>query len=126
MRSSENDLQEHKKVCLKINCKQTVKLRSGSTKFKNYFKQLAVLFMIYVDFEFVLKVVKSNDRKNNTSYTEKYQDHIFCRFVDKVACIDDGFSKPDVLYRGENAVNKFIEAILEEYVYCKKIKKKHF
>ena len=32
--SSEKVLQEHKKVCLKINGKQSVKLRSGSIKFK--------------------------------------------------------------------------------------------
>ena len=36
---SEKVLQEYKKVCLKINSKQSVKLRSGSIKFKNYFKQ---------------------------------------------------------------------------------------
>ena len=36
-----------------------------------------------------------------TSYTEKYQDHIPCRFAYKVACIDDKFSKPVVLYRGK-------------------------
>ena len=41
----------HKKTCLKINGKQTVKLKGGSTRFKNYFKQLAVLFKIYADFE---------------------------------------------------------------------------
>ena len=29
-------------------------------------------------------------------------------------------------YRGENAAYKFIEAILEEYEYCKKVMKKHF
>ena len=36
--SSEKDLIEHKKVCLKINGRQSVKLRSGSIKIKNYFK----------------------------------------------------------------------------------------
>ena len=30
------------------------------------------------------------------------------------------------MYRGKNAAEKFIEAILEEYDYCKKIMKKHF
>ena len=39
--SSEEVLIDHKKVCLKINGKQSVKLRSGSIKFKNSFKQLA-------------------------------------------------------------------------------------
>ena len=34
--------------------------------------------------------------------------------------------KKVVLYRGKNAAYKFIEAILEEYDYCKKVIKKHF
>ena len=67
-----------------------------------------------------------NDRDKNTSYTEKYQDHIPCNFAYKLICIDDKFSKPVVLHRGKNPVNKFIEAILEEYDYCKKVMKKHF
>ena len=49
--SSEKGMQKHKETCLKINGKQTVKLRTGSIKFKNHFKQLAVPFKIYADFE---------------------------------------------------------------------------
>ena len=37
--SRERVLVEHKQVCLKMNSKQTVKLRSGSIKSKNNFKQ---------------------------------------------------------------------------------------
>ena len=44
--SSENVLTVHKEVCLKINCKKAVKLKSGSIKLKNYFRQLAVPFKI--------------------------------------------------------------------------------
>ena len=111
---------EHKETCLKINGKQTLKLKSGSIKFKNYFKQLTVPFKIYADFESVLKRVRGSDRKNNTSYNERYQDHILCSFVYKVVCTNDKFRKPVVLYRGKNAVNRFIETILEEYYYCNK------
>ena len=53
-----------------------------------------------------------NNRKNYSSYTEKYQGHIPCSFAYKVVCIDDRISKSVVLYRGKNAVNKFIKAIL--------------
>ena len=49
--SSERVLVEHKKTCLEINGKQTVKLRSGSIKFKNHFKQLAAPFKMHADFE---------------------------------------------------------------------------
>ena len=49
--SSEKILQEHKENCLIINGKKTVKLKSASIELKNYFKQLAVPFKIYADFE---------------------------------------------------------------------------
>ena len=63
----------------------------------------------------------------NSSYTEKYQDHIRCSFADKVVCADNKFSEKVVLYRGKkNAVYRFIEAILEEYDYCKNMIKRHF
>ena len=74
--SSKRVLVEHKETCLKINGKQTVKLRSGSIKFKNQFKQLAVLFKISADFEYNVKGGKNSYETNNTSYTKKYQDHI--------------------------------------------------
>ena len=47
-------------------------------------------------------------------------------FAYKLVCADDKFWKPIVLYRGENATYKFIEAILKAYEYCKKVMKKHF
>ena len=74
------------------------------------------------DSEAILEGVKSND-KHNTWYNKKYQDYIPCSSAHKVVCLDDKFSKPVVLYRGKNAVNKFIEAILKKYDYCKKKKK---
>ena len=61
----------------------------------------------------------------NSSYTGKYEAHIPCSFAYNVVCIDDRFSKLVVLYRGKNAVNKFVEAILKEYDYYRKVIKKH-
>ena len=50
---------EHKKDCLSINGKQSVKLEEGTTEFENYFKQIPVPFKIYVDFECNLENVES-------------------------------------------------------------------
>ena len=75
--SSEKILLEHKENFLIINGKQTVKLKSGSVRFKIYLKQSAVPFKIYADFECLLKGDKISD-KNNSSYTIKRQDHIPC------------------------------------------------
>ena len=58
--SNEKVLIEHKEVYLKINGNQSVKLRSVSIKFKNYFKQLAVPFKIYADFEYNVKRVRGH------------------------------------------------------------------
>ena len=40
-------------------------------------------------------------------------------------CVDDEFTKPIVVFIGENAAYKFIEMILKEFEYCKKVLKKH-
>ena len=48
-------------------------------------------------------------------------------FAYKLVCDDDKFSKPIVVFRGENAAYEFDKAILKEYKYCKKVEKKpHF
>ena len=49
--SGEKYLMEHKEDCLVINGNQSVKLKSDSISFKNYFKQLPVHFKIYAAFE---------------------------------------------------------------------------
>ena len=54
------------------------------------------------------------------------QENAKIKFAYKLVYVDNEFSKPIVLYRGENAAYKFIEAILKEYEYCKKVMEKHF
>ena len=124
--SSEKVLIEHKKNCLIINDKQSVKLKSSTISYKNYFKQLPLPFKIYAEFECIFKKVDFIDCDSNGSYTRKYQDHIPSSFAYKVVCIDNKFSKNVVHYRGKNAVCKFIEAIISEYNYCRKIIIKKF
>ena len=38
-----------------------------------------------------------------------------------VVLLTNLFTKPIVVFRGENASYEFIEAILKEYEYCKKV-----
>ena len=54
-----NVLTKHKKVCLSINGAESVRLWKRTFEFKNYFKQLPVLFIICADFECNLKSVES-------------------------------------------------------------------
>ena len=94
-------MQEHREICLEINGKKSVELKSGTIKLKNCFKQIAVPFKIYADTECNLEKIHINGRDKNTSHTEKYQNHIPGSFAYKLVCNDDKFSRPVVLYRGK-------------------------
>ena len=120
--SSKNVLIKHKEDCLSINGMQSVDVEEGITKFENYSNHLSVPFKIYADFESNLQDTEIYEG----SCTKKYHDHVPCSYAFKVVCIDNGFSKPIVVYRGKNVAHEFIKAILKEYKYCKKIMKKNF
>ena len=57
--SSKNVLTEHKEVRLSINGAQSVRFEKGTIDFKNYFKQIPVLFKFYADFECNLDSIES-------------------------------------------------------------------
>ena len=120
--SSKTVLTEHKEICLNINGAQSTRLEKGTIKFKSYFKQIPVPFKIYADFECNLESVESYE----SSYSKNYQDRIPCSFAYKLNCVDDKFSKPIVVFRGENTAFKFIKGILKEYEYFKKVMKTLF
>ena len=56
-------------------------------------------------------------------YSKQYQDHVPCSFAYKRVCVDDKFTKAIAVFRGKNAAYKFVEVILKEYKYCKKVMK---
>ena len=120
--SSENVLIKHKEDCLSISGQQSINLEKRTIEFKNYSKQLPVPFKIYADFECNLKNVECHEG----TYTKEYHEHVPCSYAYKVACIDDKYSEPIVVYRGVNAAYKFFKAIVEERKYCKKIMKDQF
>ena len=96
-------------------------------KFNNFHKQQPVPFVIYADFEAITEKISGCQPNNDKSYTEAYQKHIDCGYGYKiVCCYDDKYTKPIQIYRGEKAVYKFMENMLEEVKYCKKIMKTFF
>ena len=128
--SSERVLNNHKENCIQLNGTQAVKMPTKDNsilKFNNYHKQQPAPFVIYADFEALLQKVERGQPDNDGSYTEKFQRHIDCGSAYKVVCCyDDKYSKDICIYRGENAVHKFLEKMLEEVNYCKDIAKKEF
>ena len=89
----------------------------------NYHKQLIAPFVIYADFECITVPIKEEHGKQ----TVAYQEHKACCYGYKIVCqYDDKYSKPYKGYRGENAVYKLIENLLEEQKEIKKIIKQNF
>ena len=133
--SSERILANRVNNCLTINGAQAINMpKQGENvlKFNNFHKQLPVPFVIYADFEAITKKVQGSkqseemeNEKNKRSYTEAYQTHEDCGYGYKLVCCYRE-SKPIQTYRGENAVYKFMEKMLEEVEYCKTVIKKHF
>ena len=128
--SSERVLNNHKENCIIINGKQAINMpKKGENilKYTNHHKQQAVPFVIYADFEAITEKIQGCQPNNDKSYTEAYQKHTDCGYGYKVVCCyDDKYTKPINIYRGEKAVYKFMEKMLEEVKYCKNIMKKEF
>ena len=113
--SSINVLTEHKNVCLSINGAQSVRLENGTIEFKNYFKQMPVPFKIYADFECNLESAESYEG----SYSRSIKTIFIIVFLTNLLLVyvDDKFTKPIVVFRGENAAYDFVKAIFKEYQY---------
>ena len=128
--SSERILNNHKENCIQVNGTQAIKMPDKDNnilKFNNFHKQQPVPFVIYADFEAITEKIKGCQPNNDSSYTETYQRHTDCGYGYKVfCCYDDKYTKPTQIYRGEKAVYIFMEKMLEEVKYCKKIMKKEF
>ena len=128
--SSEEVLKNHKDNCIQLNGEQSIKMpdKSNNTlKFNNFHKQQPVPFVIYADFEAITEKISGCRPNNNKSFTEAYQKHTDCGFGYKlVCCYDDKHTQPLKIYRGEKAVYTFLEYMLDEVKYCKRIIKKEF
>ena len=135
--SSESILLKHTNNCLAINGKQAINMpKQGDNilKFNNFHKQLPVPFVIYADFEAIMKKVQGCKQseemekdKDKRSYTEGYQTHEDCGYGYKVVCCyKKKYSKPIQTCRDENAVYRFMEKMPEEVEYCKTVVKKRF
>ena len=78
------------------------------------------------DFESLLKGVRSSDRTNNTSYTERYQKHIPCSFAIKlcvlmVNLINQLFFKEEKMQSID-----LLKQFLKKVIIAEKVIKKHF
>ena len=84
-------------------------------KFKNYHRGEKVPFIIYADFESLIRSIQSSNPNPESSYTNKYQKHEPISFSYYIKCFDDNVFKPVLRsYTGEDAAQKFVKMLEED------------
>ena len=116
--TKEKLLKDHQENCSR-NTPQKIKLPDESEKwlkFKNHAIGLKVPFVIYADFECFLEPCSES-----TDKTEKYQKHVPSGYSFIVVCSDNKYTKPAVVYRGDNVMDEFYKHLNEAEKYIESI-----
>jgi len=92
-------------------------------QFKEFHKQLRAPFIIYADFESLTTKIHSTSQNPNQSSTEKLQKHEACGFSYVVVSEREDYCKPPVVYRGDDAAEKFLVMLVEEQERIEKLLK---
>ena len=85
-------------------------------KFKNYHRSENVPFIVYADLEYYNKPMQSCEPNPESSYTKQYQKHEPSGFCYYIKCFDDEVYEPKLVsYTGEDAAQKFVEMLEEDF-----------
>ena len=119
---SESVLTEHKKDCLSINGKQSVKLKEGTIEFENFFKQTPVPFKIYADFECNLKSVESYEG----SYTKNIKITFVVVLLTKLFGSIISLVSQLLFFEAKILLMNLLKQFLRSMSTAKLVMKKHF
>ena len=104
-------LERHKPECkgLLKTPSRTDMPKKGENKmaFKNHYKQMKVPYVVYADFECVLKKIDGCEPSQDASFTVKTEKHEPCRFS-YMAVRSDGMIFGPFTHKGEDAVHVFL------------------
>ena len=83
-------LKAHQEMCLEQKTQTIVYANPGDTeKFRNYERLHDVPFVVYADFECLVKPLETEDKDPNKSYTVQYQSHVPSGFCYTIKCMDE-------------------------------------
>ena len=109
-------LERHKPECkgLLKRPSRTEMPKQGKNKmaFKNLSKQMKAPYVVYADFECLVRKIHTCEPDNKESFTVKTEKHEPCRFSYMVVRSDRRTEGP-FIYRGEDAIYVFITYLLD-------------
>ena len=121
-------LQSHLVECRGIN-EQAVKIQMPTVsnriiKFVNHKNQLKCPWVIYANFESIIKKIDAPVLSTDKSFTQKTRIQEACEFCIR-AVRSDGLSPEPIVYRGQDCIQVFLEQLKEaELVIKQSLKKK--
>ena len=92
-------------------------------KFVNHKNQLKAPWVIYADFESIIRKIEGPMKSTDESFTHKSSIHEVCGFCLR-AVRSDGLSTEPVLYRGQDCIQVFLEQLKEAELIIKQSLKK--
>lgn len=104
---SSSKLAEHDELCRNFQIQKTCMSEEKELKFTNYRKQFEIPFVVYADFEVILKPI-------DTSVNESHE-HIPIAVAYKLYSYIKGETKKTVVYTGIDCVREFINDLIEIY-----------
>ena len=108
-------LERHKPKCkgLLKSSTRTEMSKEGENKmtFKTFYKQMKAPYVVYADFECILRKINTCEPDNSRSFTMKTEKHEPCGFSYLIARSDWQTYGP-FTYRGEDAVYKFLTSLM--------------
>ena len=114
--TKESLLKNHIPFC-SPNGPQRIELPSESDnilRFNDFSKTQKLPFVIFCDLETLNKKISTCSPKSDVSNTTPMTSMEVCGFGYKVVCIDDQYTKPTVVYRGNDASEKLLDCLLDE------------
>lgn len=118
-------LNDHKPYCQQFDCQKVeypTEDKDNILKFTNFHKKLRVPFVIYCDFETLVRKVDTCSPSPETSSTTHEAHFDPCGYAYQAVCTNSKFTKPPVVHRGqtgENVVEHFLDSLLREEEYIK-------
>jgi hypothetical protein len=121
---TEDALKKHQKVCFSNEPCVPNMPEDNVLQFKNIQRMLRHPYVIYSDFESILKPIHTCKPNPESSYTHKTQFHIPCGYGLYVKSAYNNIDNPLEIYRGEESDKCFIKRITEHArtIYYKLLK----
>ena len=111
-----DSINKHKVYCSSNEDVKVEMPKEGSIlKFKSFFRQMRVPFVVYADFECTTEKLDTNQPNPEANYTKQYQKHTPSGFCYYIKCFNDNvYCQDPVIYTKQSEYEDIAQIFLEK------------